>query len=65
MSENLRLLGEYSAAMDKGDTEAVFAFFAPEFTSHVTAGSTPTASATTSAATSNAGGPRCDRRSPT
>jgi predicted ester cyclase len=36
MSATLRLLGEYSAAMDRGDTEAVYAFFAPEFTSHVT-----------------------------
>ena len=37
MSENLRMLGEYSAAMDRGDTEAVFAFWAPDFVSHVTA----------------------------
>ena len=37
MSENLRLLGEYSKAMEAGDEEAVFAFFAPEFTSNVTA----------------------------
>jgi predicted ester cyclase len=36
MSENLRLLGEYSKAMEAGDEQAVFAFFAPEFTSHVT-----------------------------
>ena len=36
MSENLRLLGEYSKAMESGDEQAVFAFFAPEFTSHVT-----------------------------
>ena len=37
MSENLKLLGEYSKAMEAGDEEAVFAFFAPEFSSHVTA----------------------------
>jgi predicted ester cyclase len=36
MSENLNLLGAYSQAMEAGDEEAVFAFFAPEFTSHVT-----------------------------
>jgi predicted ester cyclase len=37
MSENLRLLGKYSAAMESGDGEAVYEFFAPEFHSHVTA----------------------------
>jgi predicted ester cyclase len=37
MSENLRLLGEYSAAMDRGDSEAVFAFWSDDFESHVTA----------------------------
>ena len=36
MSENLNLLGAYSTAMEAGDEEAVFAFFAPEFASHVT-----------------------------
>lgn len=36
MSENLKLLGEYSKAMEAGDEGAVFDFFAPEFTSHVT-----------------------------
>jgi len=36
VSENLRLLGAYSEAMASGDEEAVFSFFAPEFTSHVT-----------------------------
>jgi predicted ester cyclase len=35
MSENLKLLGGYSKAMESGDEEAVFAFFAPGFTSHV------------------------------
>jgi len=43
MSDNLRLLGEYSQAMEAGDEEAVFAFFAPEFTSHVTARVNPDA----------------------
>ena len=36
MSENLKLLGAYSKAMEAGDEEAVFSFFAPEFASHVT-----------------------------
>ena len=36
MSENLRLLAKYSAAMDAGDTEAVFEFWSPDFHSHVT-----------------------------
>jgi steroid delta-isomerase-like uncharacterized protein len=37
MSENLRLLGKYSAAMDSGDTDAVYEFWSPDFVSHVTA----------------------------
>ena len=36
MSENLRILGKYSAAMESGDTEAVYEFFAEDFCSHVT-----------------------------
>ena len=36
MSENLKLLGRYSAAMQAGDGAAVFEFWAPEFVSHVT-----------------------------
>jgi predicted ester cyclase len=36
MSDNLRTLAKYSEAMDSGDTEAVYAFWAPEFHSHVT-----------------------------
>jgi predicted ester cyclase len=36
MSSNLQLLGEYSKAMEAGDEGAVFAFFAPDFHSHVT-----------------------------
>lgn len=36
MSENLRLLGKYSDAMAGGDEEAVYEFFAPDFSSHVT-----------------------------
>jgi predicted ester cyclase len=36
MSENLKLLGRYSAAMQSGDGAAVYAFWAPEFHSHVT-----------------------------
>jgi predicted ester cyclase len=37
MSENLRMLGEYSAAMDRGDSDAVYAFWSDDFVSHVTA----------------------------
>ena len=36
MSDNLRMLGKYSAAMESGDTEAVYEFFSPDFHSHVT-----------------------------
>jgi steroid delta-isomerase-like uncharacterized protein len=32
----LRTLGEYSAAMDRGDTAAVFSFWSEDFVSHVT-----------------------------
>ena len=37
MSENLKMLGEYSNAMFTGDTEAVYDFWSPDFVSHVTA----------------------------
>lgn len=43
MSENLRLLGKYSDAMAGGDEQAVYEFFAPEFSSHVTARVNPDA----------------------
>jgi len=36
MSQNLKILAEYSNAMMEGDTAAVFDFWAPEFHSHVT-----------------------------
>jgi len=36
MSDNLKLLGEYSKAMEAGDEGAVFSYWAPEFHSHVT-----------------------------
>jgi predicted ester cyclase len=36
MSDNLRMLAEYSNAMDAGDTEAVYEFWSPDFVSHVT-----------------------------
>jgi steroid delta-isomerase-like uncharacterized protein len=36
MSDNLRLLGKYSAAMDSGDSEAVYEFWSEDFHSHVT-----------------------------
>ena len=37
MSENLRTLAEYSAAMERGDTDAVFSFWSDDFRTHVTA----------------------------
>ena len=43
MSENLALLGAYSDAMARGDREAVFEFWSPEFVSHVTARVNPAA----------------------
>ncbi len=46
MSENLNLLGAYSQAMEAGDEEAVFAFFAPDFASHVTRRVNPDAAGT-------------------
>ncbi len=36
MSDNLRMLGAYSAAMESGDGAAVFEFWAEDFHSHVT-----------------------------
>ena len=36
MSENLATLGAYSAAMARGDREAVFEYWSPDFKSHVT-----------------------------
>jgi len=36
MSENLAILGAYSAAMERGDRDAVFEFWSPDFHSHVT-----------------------------
>ena len=36
MSDNLRILGKYSAAMEAGDTDAVFEFWSDDFVSHVT-----------------------------
>ena len=41
MSEHLRILAKYSAAMESGDTEAVYEFWAPDFQSHVTSRVTP------------------------
>src|SRR4249920_1584325 len=43
MSENLALLGEYSDAMFRGDEQAVFEFWSPDFVSHVTARVSPDA----------------------
>ena len=36
MSDNLRMLGAYSAAMEAGDGAAVFEFWSDDFVSHVT-----------------------------
>ena len=36
MSENLAILGAYSDAMARGDREAVFEYWSPDFVSHVT-----------------------------
>jgi predicted ester cyclase len=36
MSDNLRMLARYSAAMESGDREAVFEFWSDDFVSHVT-----------------------------
>ena len=36
MSDNLRTLAQYSEAMESGDTDAVYQFWAREFHSHVT-----------------------------
>jgi predicted ester cyclase len=36
MSQNLKTLGEYSDAMFRGDTDAVYDFWSPDFVSHVT-----------------------------
>jgi len=36
VSENLRVLGKYSEAMQSGSSDAVFEFFSPDFHSHVT-----------------------------
>ena len=35
MSDNLRLLGKYSRAMQTGDSDAVFEFFSDDFHTHV------------------------------
>ena len=36
MSENLRMLAKYSAAMESGDGDAVFEYWSQDFVSHVT-----------------------------
>jgi len=41
MSDNLRLLAKYSAAMDAGATDAVYEFWSETFHSHVTERVTP------------------------
>jgi predicted ester cyclase len=46
VSDNLRLLGAYSARMEAGDEQAVYEFFADDFVSHVTERINPGASGT-------------------
>ena len=46
MSANLQMLARYSEAMEAGDTEAVYAFWADDFVSHVTSRVTPERSGT-------------------
>jgi predicted ester cyclase len=41
MSDNLRILAQYSTRMAAGDYDAVYDVFAPEFASHVTARVSP------------------------
>ena len=41
MSDNLRVLGKYSEAMQSGASDAVFEFFSDDFHSHVTNRVTP------------------------
>jgi predicted ester cyclase len=36
MSENLKVLGAYSDAMARGDEQAVYEYWSPDFVSHVT-----------------------------
>ena len=43
MSQNLAVLGAYSDAMARGDREAVFEYWSPDFVSHVTARVNPAA----------------------
>jgi len=43
MSDNLRILAQYSTRMAAGDYDAVYDVFAPEFASHVTARVSPDA----------------------
>jgi predicted ester cyclase len=43
MTENLKLLGDYSDAMFAGDQDAVFEFWSDDFVSHVTARVNPDA----------------------
>jgi predicted ester cyclase len=43
MSDNLRILAQYSSRMAAGDYDAVYDVFAPEFASHVTARVSPDA----------------------
>ena len=46
MSDNLRILAQYSTRMAAGDYDAVYDVFAPEFSSHVTARVSPDAAGT-------------------
>lgn len=58
MSKNLAILGAYSDAMARGDREAVFAYWSPDFVSHVTGRVNPSPSDPTFGDTSSNGGRR-------
>ena len=58
MSENLRFLGKYSAAMESGDTEAVYEFFSPDFHSQSVIASASRA-APTPGSENSSGGTTC------
>ena len=57
MADNLRLLAKYSAAMNSGDTDAVFEFWSEDFHSHVTKRVSPERVGRTFVERSGFGGP--------
>ena len=65
MSENLRMLGEYSAAMESGDTDAVYKFWSEDFESQVTERVSPEQVGSDVRGSEQHGGNRRGQRSPT